>query len=104
MKKLLSLVLMITICFGLVSLNVSAAKVPTETETNDLYRGACGENVKWSLDTATGILKITGTGNMDNYTNSARAPWYNSKYYIKTINIELGVTSIGNSAFEDCTN
>ena len=31
------------------------------------YNGYCGDNVKWSLDTKTGVLNITGTGAMEDY-------------------------------------
>ena len=42
----------------------------------EVYTGNCGENgdnVKWSLDTNTGVLVISGNGAMDN----SRKPWYN---------------------------
>ncbi len=66
------------------------------------YSGSCGANVKWSLDTSTGVLNIIGTGEMKKYTYSLCAPWYNYRSYIKTINIQKGITSIGDCAFMDC--
>ena len=63
------------------------------------YSGNCGTNVTWSLDTDTGILDITGTGNMYSYNS----PWSSYSSYIKNVNISDGVTSIGNYAFSNCT-
>ena len=67
------------------------------------YSGSCGENVYWSLDTETGVLDITGTGAMANYTYLSNVPWYSYRSSVKTVNIEKGVTSIGDSAFYYCT-
>lgn len=40
-----------------------------------MYSGTCGDNVYWSLDTSTGMLNISGTGAIENYTYSSSAPW-----------------------------
>ena len=64
------------------------------------YSGTCGTNVKWSLDTSTGVLNITGTGAMKDYTYSS-APWYNYRSSIKTVNIADAVATIGSHAFYD---
>ncbi|MCD8129569.1 MAG: leucine-rich repeat protein [Oscillospiraceae bacterium] len=64
--------------------------------------GTCGENVTWSLDTDTGVLTISGEGEMDNYA-VAGTPWYAYRYSITTVVIENGVTNIGGCAFYDCT-
>ena len=69
---------------------------------NGIYYGSCGTNVKYSLDTSTGVLSITGSGAMTNYSSSSNVPWYNKKSYIKTVEITNGVTSIGNYAFYNC--
>ena len=60
--------------------------------------GTCGENLTWTFDDATGILIISGTGDMENYENDNR-PWENFKYEIKTVVISDGVTSVGERAF-----
>ncbi len=57
--------------------------------------GNCGGNIQWELY-ESGNLYIFGNGNMDNYSNS---PW--EGYYVNTITIEDGVTSIGNNAFRN---
>ena len=69
---------------------------------SEIYNGSCGDNVRYSLDTGTGVLSITGTGAMTNYSSSSNVPWYNKKSYIKTVEIINGITSIGNYAFDNC--
>ncbi len=63
--------------------------------------GQCGDNVTWSFNSSTGALTISGTGAMTDYT-SYSSPFYNSRE-IKSVTINSGVTSIGDSAFESCT-
>ena len=63
--------------------------------------GTCGKNLKWKL-TAEGVLTITGTGEMTDYSNSDRSPWYGQN--IKRIIIEDGVSTIGKDAFSLCGN
>ena len=78
---------------------------PEPAEPNETYTGTCGDNLNWNLNTSTGILAITGTGAMTNYANSDdnRAPWYDYRTSIKKVDFGLGVTSIGNYAFSNCT-
>ena len=61
-------------------------------------RGTCGPGLTWHL-TDDGVLTITGKGKMNHYSN--RTPW--GSYDIKRIIIGDGVTTIGASAFEDCS-
>ena len=63
--------------------------------------GTCGENVRWSL--SSGILTISGSGEMTNYSWSSNAPWYSSRTLITEVLIENGVQTIGTYAFEDCS-
>ncbi len=60
--------------------------------------GTCGDNLTWELD-ANGVLTISGTGDMYNYNNANKAPWYNNKADITSLVIESGVTSVGNYTF-----
>ena len=62
--------------------------------------GICGENANWVL-TDDGVLTISGSGSMDNY-RSGNSPWYFNRSLIKSVIIENGVTSIGDSAFSEC--
>ena len=50
------------------------------------------------------VMTVSGTGAMADYADSYQLPWYGYNYDVKTIVIESGVTSIGNSAFAMCYN
>ena len=67
-----------------------------------VYKGSCGENVKWTLYENTRTLIISGSGDMRNYADFTQTPWHMHRAYISTITIEKGVTSIGNNAFSSC--
>ncbi|MCD8133831.1 MAG: leucine-rich repeat domain-containing protein [Clostridiales bacterium] len=71
---------------------------------DDATSGMCGENVTWTLDTETGVLTISGTGEMEDYDSISDTPWYSLRGAITTVMIADGVTSIGECAFEDCDN
>ena len=60
------------------------------------------ENVIASLNLKTGHLNISGIGNM----MSGQYPWYNNTLgtKIKTVEIIKGITNIGDSIFEGCSN
>lgn len=64
--------------------------------------GICGDKLEWKIYT-DGVLKISGYGEMEDYT-STNAPWYNNRKSITTIIIEDGVTKIGEYAFSGCIN
>lgn len=64
--------------------------------------GSCGTNVTWSFDSESGSLNISGTGAMDTYSNGT-APWYAYRNNIIDATINLGVTSIGEYAFYECS-
>ena len=68
-----------------------------------VYSGSCGENVYWSLDTETGLLEITGSGEMEDFQDFDDIPWYSHRSSINKCSIENSVTSIGNAAFSGCT-
>ena len=93
MKKVISLILSVAMLLSIVSVVDFSAFADVKT-------GKCGDNVTYSLDTETGVLTISGTGKMTDY--SAEDCPFNSKTY-KSVIIESGVTSIGNEAFYGCT-
>jgi hypothetical protein len=73
------------------------ANVPTVVASGD-----CGTGVTYSL-TSDGVMTISGSGAMANYTASSEAPWYSYRNLIESIVIENGVTSVGNYAFNGCS-
>ena len=72
------------------------------TASAETYSGTCGDNLTWTLDTSTGVLEITGFGEMENYSSDSSVPWSSYYFSIKTVKIESGVTSIGGAAFYNC--
>ena len=88
---------------ALLALAMLLALLPTAAFADNAPGGNCGKDgsdVKWSFDTTTGTLTISGTGKMKDYDiwNNDQ-PWYNQRDSIKHIVIENGVTNIGNGAF-----
>ena len=64
--------------------------------------GTCGNDLQWTL--SGGVLNISGTGNMTNWSGPYVSPWNSMRADIKKIIISGGVTSIGNYAFYGCSN
>ena len=64
--------------------------------------GTCGADLTWELE--GGLLTITGSGDMTDYTDSSLAPWYERAKEIKAVSLPSGLTSIGDFAFYDCSN
>lgn len=79
--------------------NVAAA----ENENNGI-QGTYGDNLKWSFK--DGVLKISGTGEIPKLFLEEIHDQYDevSKYTVKEIVIEEGITGIGKSAFFWCRN
>ncbi|MBQ8283295.1 MAG: leucine-rich repeat domain-containing protein, partial [Paraprevotella sp.] len=54
----------------------------------------------WEFDESTGVLRVKSNYN---YTSSAFYPWSSFADNIKSVEFTSSVTSIGESAFEDCS-
>ncbi|MGN0466853.1 MAG: leucine-rich repeat protein [Lachnospiraceae bacterium] len=68
-----------------------------------IAEGTCGEKLTCYL-TDTGKLYINGTGAMYDYGWEETSPWLSEyKHAIEEIYLSDGITSIGKSAFENCT-
>lgn len=66
--------------------------------------GSCGDDLSWSFDPSQGILKITGSGSMYDYSSySNPSPWWDNRAEILSIEIGEGVTTLGEHAFFECT-
>jgi hypothetical protein len=64
----------------------------------------CGETpgtVTCALDD-NGVFTVSGVGNMTFYSTN-NIPWYEFRNSINSVVINIGVTSIGNHAFYECT-
>ena len=78
--------------------------LPIASAAEVTYSGNCGENLTWTLDT-DGLLTISGTGEMEDYSSYGNVPWMWNGLVdkINCVVIRNGVTSIGNWAFSGCT-
>lgn len=95
MKKIFKICIITFIISLLFSFSASAA----------VFNGTCGaenggKNLTWTF--TDGTLTISGNGKMKDYQSCEETPWYKFNDYSLVINIESGVTSIGNHAFESC--
>ena len=63
-------------------------------------KGTCGDSLTWEIYDSD-VLCITGTGAMADYDIDNPAPW--SGKNIRYCRLGKGITSIGASAFENCT-
>lgn len=94
MKRFISLFMTVIMIFSVV---ISTDMLSVSATDNS--------NIKWSFDSKTGTLTISGAGKMDNYNNyDIKTPWYKYSDNISRVTINKGITSIGNFAFEDCEN
>ena len=89
-KRLLSILLVLLMALTLLPLGALAED-----------GNKCGENLTWEF--ADGILTISGTGDMYDYSEDYLAPWSEHCLEITNVTISGGVTSIGSSAFCYCS-
>lgn len=101
MKKITSLIIVLAMLVTtLFCFNVTSAFAANPTS------GTCGNNVKWNLNTTTGVLTLTGKGaTMDCGETALKglAPWNKSRELIKSIVVGEGITSLGQLLFNKCT-
>lgn len=90
--RLISTLVILSICFSLHA---------------EVVSGTCGanggDNLTWTFDTESGLLKIEGSGEMENYELYGPLPWSSYKTQICQINLPDGLTSLGDNAFYGCT-
>ena len=102
----------------------SAEKHFAGANPQTVFTGSCGENVSYSFDSESGILTVSGSGAMADYSEDYPGYYasgssitsivveegvsYIGKYAfyylnnLQTVNIPVSVTQIGNSAFRKC--
>ena len=90
LKRILSALLVAVMLVGIAPMggNIKASALNSS--------GQCGENVYYTFDESTGLLTVSGEGEM----------WgrrFDGNSEIKTVVVEDGVTSIGNGTFYCCT-
>lgn len=92
MKRFISLFMTVIMIFSVV---ISTDMLSVSATDNS--------NIKWSFDSKTGTLTISGTGEMDDYVWSSDVPWYRYMRNISSVTINKGITSIGKCAFWGCS-
>ena len=95
-KRILSMLLALVMLATLLPLGL----IDTAEAATVVGSGKCGSHVRWEL-TTDGTLAISGEDAMDDYATES-APWVNLDTQVKTVEIDYGVTSIGDSAFKGC--
>jgi hypothetical protein len=93
------IILFFAIALCLCSANKAISQVVDSGTTGDCT---------WTLTGTADNYKLTFTaisddGAMGNYTSSGSMPWYSYLSDIKTVDIQQGVTTIGNYAFYECS-
>lgn len=89
-KRFLAVLATLCLALPLLTVGVSAANI--------VDSGECGDNVTWTLD-SDGLLTISGTGAMLSHEGFGWYPWFVHHTEIRRLEIENGVTSIGDYAF-----
>lgn len=93
-NRLITTIILLSIFIFLVPLSANAADFSAN--------GTCGNDAAWEL-TEEGILVISGTGPMENYSAEDKVPWYSIKNKILGVIVEEGITEVGNYSFFWCT-
>ena len=65
---------------------------------------SAGEEIKWSFDESTGVLTMTGEGEMLDFLSTSAQPWAKYRSDIRRVVIDERITTLGNYAFSGCTN
>ena len=82
----------------------AGSEVKIDEASEIIVKGFCGENAEYTLDISSGVLTISGSGEMADYEQIYDVPWFEQKNIITQIVVEEGITSIGNAAFSSCEN
>ncbi len=72
------------------------------TDVGVLASGTFGLNQSWVLY-HNGVMVVSGTGSMPEWTYSSSTPWYKHKGSVKTLILEEGLTTVGPNAFSGCS-
>ena len=71
------------------------------TAQSQVPHGTCGNHLNWII--VDSVLTIIGTGAIDDFASPEDVPWSEYTSMIDSVSIDVGVTSIGQNAFNGCT-
>ncbi len=98
-KRILSLILAMVMLCSLLPTSALAARVEDLPDEYHPLSGSCGAQLKWSF--SNGILTISGSGEMYDYSGSKVPPWYTYRDTLRGVELGAGITYIGAGAFAD---
>lgn len=89
MKRFTALIATAALIIALFPLYATAAGITKYYITDDIVV---------TIDTAGGVLTVSGTGAMPDYSKASGTPWY-ANGSVKRVVVKDGITSVGNRAF-----
>ena len=97
------------VCVAVAATIVAAEEISVnnkERHVNEVRAnsGKCGERVGHSFDPSSGVITITGEGNMTDFLSPAYAPWDYFKSSITGVVVTENVTSTRNNSFYEVEN
>ena len=93
-KRLIPLLLVISLLLGM---------VPALAAETTKLTGEFGESLAWELDPVEGLLTVTGSGAIPDFSFSDAAPWYTYRSRIFRAVLDEKITAIGAYAFNECS-
>ena len=99
-KKLCGAALAFAILIGLFNIPAWATEDARVLANGEC--GAVGNDVTWTLY-RDGRFIVSGVGDMRDYSGAENLPWRDYRDQIKAVEIQDGVTSVGNNAFRTCS-
>ena len=73
-----------------------------DPDANVYGEGTCGENAVWKLE--KGVLTVSGTGDMADYSGAKEQPWYAYRESITSVVVKGSVNRVGAYAFCELKN
>ena len=72
-----------------------------DTIEENIVTETLNETQTWRINLLSGLLYISGTGEIPNYSSASATPWYNYASSLTGLVIDDGITKIGNYAFQN---
>lgn len=95
MKRTVSFLLSLVMIIGIMSTGFSAFAA---SETS----GSFGDGLTWNFNSLTDTLSVFGTGSMGSFSSQEEIPWNQFLDKIEIVELENGVTDVGDLAFGLC--
>ncbi len=101
-RKMISAIICLCVVCLLTALLPVVANADTTSGTMANGEGVA-DAIKWTFDSDTGELIISGSGKMPDFTDTVTdMPWRDLRTGIKSARIESGITKLGGRTFQEC--